>query len=190
MTFSLKKILSVIVSNEAGVLTRVATVFSSRGFNIETMTIGSTQNPELSKIIIVLPDETVSVDQVMKQLNKLVQVLDVQDLSQFSCIERELMLIKLSSSISNRSRILEIVEIFKAEVVDISEDTITIEISGDFIKIYAFEELIKPYKIIEVVRSGLISLSRDFQPQNSYIPNVKLGTEGLEPSRPGLVNRF
>jgi acetolactate synthase-1/3 small subunit len=113
MTFSLKKILSVIVSNEAGVLTRVATVFSSRGFNIETMTIGSTQNPELSKIIIVLPDETVSVDQVMKQLNKLVQVLDVQDLSQFSCIERELMLIKLSSSISNRSRILEIVEIFK-----------------------------------------------------------------------------
>ena len=157
----MKKTLSIKVYNESGVLSRISTVFSSRGFNIESIAVGPTENNSISRIIIVLPGDTQTIEQITKQLNKLIQVIEVKDITMKACVERELMLIKVSSSKINRSEILEIVEIFRSKVVDLSENSITIEVTGDPGKIITIQQLLSKYNIIEIVRTGKISLERE-----------------------------
>lgn len=157
----MKKTLSITVYNQSGVLTRICTVFSSRGFNIESIAVGPTQNSGISRIILVLPGDYQALEQITKQLNKLVQVVEVKDITNIPCVERELMLVKVQSSPVVRSEILEIVKIFRSKVVDISDVSITIEVTGDPGKITAIQELLKNYKIIEIIRSGKISIERE-----------------------------
>jgi acetolactate synthase-1/3 small subunit len=167
----MKKTLSVTVYNESGVLTRISTVFSSRGFNIDSIAVGPTENLGISKIIIVLPGDNQTIEQITKQLNKLIQVIEVKDITIRPCVERELMLLKVSSSSSTRSDILEIVQVFRSKVVDISEKTITIEVTGDPGKIVTIQQLLKPYKIIEIVRTGKISIEREMGINTEYLKN-------------------
>ncbi len=168
----MKKTLSVTVYNESGVLTRISTVFSSRGFNIDSIAVGPTENLGISKIIIVLQGDDQTIEQMTKQLNKLIQVIEVKDITNFPCVERELMLIKVNSSPSTRSEILEIVQVFRSKVVDISDRSITIETTGDPGKIMTIQQLLKPYKIKEIVRTGKISIERELGINTEYLKNV------------------
>jgi len=168
----MKKTLSITVYNESGVLTRISTVFSSRGFNIESIAVGPTENNGISKIIIILPGDNQTIEQITKQLNKLIQVIEVKDITDQPCVERELMLIKVKSSPITRSEILEIVQIFRSKVVDISDNSITIEVTGDPGKITTIQELLRPYKIIEIVRTGKIAIERELGINTEYLKNV------------------
>lgn len=150
--------LSISVYNEPGILTRITRFFSSRGFNIDSIAVGPTENYKVSRIIIVIPGEYQVIEQITKQLNKLVQVIEVKDITTKVCVERELMLIKIKSSSILLSKIWKIAQIFKAEIVDISNFSITLEVTGDSIKIEAIQELLKNYKILEIVRTGKISI--------------------------------
>lgn len=167
----MKKTLSITVYNQSGVLTRISTVFSSRGFNIESIAVGPTGNVGISKIIIVLPGDQQTIEQITKQLKKLIQVIEVKDITTRPCVERELMLIKVKSSLSTRSLILEIVHIFRSKVVDVSEYSMTIEVTGDPGKIITIQELLKPFSILEVVRSGKISMERELGINTEYLKN-------------------
>ena len=167
----MKKTLSITVYNESGVLTRISTVFSSRGFNIESIAVGPTQNSGISKIIIVLPGDYQIIEQITKQLNKLIQVIEVKDITNLPSVERELMLIKVKSTASTRSEILEIVEIFRAKVVDISDISITIEVTGDPGKIITIQQLLNPYTIIEIIRTGKIVIERELGINTEYLKN-------------------
>lgn len=188
----MKKTLSILVSNESGVLTRVATIFSSRGFNIESIAVGPTQKLGISKIIIMLPGNDQTIQQITKQLKKLIQVLEVKDISTKPCVERELMLIKLAVSSTRRSEILEITQIFRSKIVDISDYSLTIEVTGDPGKMIAIQHMLKSYSIVEIVRTGKISLERELGINTELLKTLEndLGKEGLEPSRPIKVNRF
>jgi acetolactate synthase-1/3 small subunit len=168
----MKKTLSITVYNESGVLTRISTVFSSRGFNIDSIAVGPTENIGISKIIIVLPGDSQTIEQITKQLNKLIQVIEVKDITNTACVERELMLIKVLSSPSTRSEILETVQVFRSKVVDISENTITIEVTGDPGKITTIQQLLKPYKIIEIIRTGKISIERELGINTESLKNI------------------
>ena len=168
----MKKTLSIIVYNESGVLTRIATVFSSRGFNIDSIAVGPTENIGFSKIIIVLPGDDQIIEQITKQLNKLIQVVEVKDISNRPCVERELMLLKVESSRATRSEILEIVQIFRSKVVDVSDISITIEVTGDPGKIITIQQLLKPYRIIEIVRTGKISVERELGINTEYLKRI------------------
>jgi len=168
----MKKTLSITVYNESGVLTRVATVFSSRGFNIDSIAVGPTENNGISKIIIVLPGDNSTIEQIAKQLKKLIQVIEVKDITTSPCVERELMLIKLEAPLAIRSQILEMAQIFRSKVVDISENSVTIEITGDPGKIITFQKLLKPYRIIEIVRTGKISVERELGLNSEFLKNI------------------
>ena len=151
----MKKTLSITVYNEPGVLTRISTVFSSRGFNIDSIAVGPTEHNGISKIIMILPGDNQTIEQITKQLNKLIQVVEIKDITTRPCVERELMLVKI------RSEIVNIVDIFRAKIVDISDFSTTIEVTGDPGKITTILNILKPYKIIEIVRTGKISIERE-----------------------------
>ena len=168
----MKKTLSITVYNESGVLTRISTVFSSRGFNIESIAVGPTENLGISKIIIILPGDNQTIEQITKQLNKLIQVIEVKDITNRPCVERELMLLKVSSSSKTRSEILEIVQIFRSKVVDIADNSITIEVTGDPGKITTIQKLLRPYQIIEIVRTGKISVERELGINTESLKNI------------------
>ena len=157
----MKKTLSITVQNEPGVLTRISTVFSSRGFNIDSIAVGPTEQKGISKIILILPGDNQTIEQITKQLNKLVQVIEIKDITTLPCVEREFMLVKVSSSPTVRSEIVNIVDIFRAKIVDISDFSITIEVTGDPGKITTILNILKPYKIVEIVRTGKISVERE-----------------------------
>ena len=168
----MKKTLSITVYNESGVLTRISTVFSSRVFNIESIEVGPTENPDVSRIIIVLPGDDQTIEQITKQLNKLIQVIEIKDISTRACVERELMLIKVQSSSKTRSEILEIVQVFRSKVVDISDISITIEVTGDPGKISTIQQLLQKYRIIEIVRTGKISIERELGINTEFLKNM------------------
>ncbi|NSW91130.1 MAG: acetolactate synthase small subunit [Firmicutes bacterium] len=155
-----KHILSVLVENHAGVLSRVAGLFSRRGFNIDSLAVGITENPEVSRMTIVVDGDEYTVEQVSKQLNKLINVIRVKKLEAQDSVRRELALIKVNASASTRSEIIQIVEIFRAKIVDVSKNTLTIEVSGDEEKVGALEDMLKQFGIKEIVRTGLIALER------------------------------
>jgi len=168
----MKKTLLITVYNESGVLTRISTVFSSRGFNIDSIAVGPTENDGISKIIIVLPGDNQTIEQITKQLNKLIQVIEVKDITTRPCVERELMLVKVLSSAAKRSQILEIVQIFRSKVVDLSDISITIEVTGDPGKILTILQLLRPYQIVEIVRTGKISIERELGINSEFLRSI------------------
>jgi acetolactate synthase-1/3 small subunit len=153
--------LSVLVENRAGVLSRVAAMFSRRGFNIESLAVGTCEEPNMSRITIVVNGDDGVVEQMMKQTNKLIDVIKVSDLTARESVERELALIKVAAETGPaRAEILQIAEIFRAQVVDVGAKTLVLQVAGDTSKIDALEGLLRPYGIKELVRTGKIALLR------------------------------
>ncbi|MDH5763650.1 MAG: acetolactate synthase small subunit [Nitrospinota bacterium] len=158
--------ISVLVSNKFGVLSRISGLFSGRGFNIESLNVAETNDPNVSRMTIVTRGDDKKIEQITKQLNKLVDIIKVIDLTEENYIDREMILIKMNAEAKNREEILRIVEIFRAKVVDVSPSTYTIEITGDEGKLRGIMELLRPLGIKEVVRSGRIALSRGMKSIN------------------------
>ena len=165
----MKHTLSVLVEDESGVLTRIAGLFARRGFNIESLAVGPAEEVGVSRITMVVPSDERTIEQLTKQLYKLVNILKVEDITNLPCIERELMLIKIKTELDERSKILEIATVFRAHVVDLSENSIIIEATGDPGKIGALEQLLSKYAIQEIARTGKISLVRGSQISTNYI---------------------
>ncbi|MFZ3171791.1 MAG: acetolactate synthase small subunit [Carboxydocellales bacterium] len=153
--------LAVLVENNPGVLTRVAGLFSRRGYNIDSLAVGRTENPRQSRMTIVVEGDDLVIEQVTKQLHKLIDVLKINDITSEQYVDRELMLIKVNSvDQSFRAEIMQIVDIFRARVVDIGRKSLTIEATGDEGKINALEQSLRPFGIREVVRTGKIAMLR------------------------------
>jgi acetolactate synthase-1/3 small subunit len=165
----MKHTLSVLVEDESGVLTRIAGLFARRGFNIDSLAVGPAEAVGISRITMVVPSDERTIEQLTKQLYKLVNILRVEDITNLPCIERELMLIKIKTQLSERSEILEIAQIFRAHVVDLSEDTIIIEVTGDPGKTAAIEQLLSKFTIQEIARTGKISLIRGSKISTNYL---------------------
>lgn len=155
--------ISVLVSNEFGVLSRISGLFSGRGFNIESLSVAETLDPEISRMTIVTSGDDKVLEQINKQLNKLVNVIKVYDFTNEEHIERELALIKVNLTAESRAEIISIVDIFRAKVVDVSPRTYTIEITGDEEKIRAMTELLRPFGIKEIVRTGRVAMARSLK---------------------------
>lgn len=157
---TMKHTISALVENKPGVLARIASLFSARGFNIDSLAVGETEDPTMSRMTIVVRGDERILEQIEKQLNKLIDVIKVQELSQFDHVERDLVLIKVKATKATKSEILQIVNIFRANIVDVSPETLMVEATGDEEKIKALIELLKPYGIIEMARTGVIALTR------------------------------
>jgi acetolactate synthase-1/3 small subunit len=153
-------IISVLVENKAGVLAKVAGLFSRRGFNIESLAVGPTDDESISRITIVVKAENHSIEQIIKQLYKLINVIKIQELDQGNIVERELVLIKVNAGSQARPDILEIVNIFRANIVDVGKKSLLIEITGNSRKVRALDELLRPFGILELVRTGKIACNR------------------------------
>jgi|SRR5215468_3512157 len=155
-----KHTLSVLVENKPGVLARVAQMFSRRGFNIDSLAVGETENPEVSRITIVVNADESPLEQVTKQLNKLVNVLKIVELEPTASVQRELLLVKVRADRPLRSQVLETVSLFRARVVDVAPDTLTIEATGTSDKLDALLRDLEPYGIKEMVQSGQVAIGR------------------------------
>ena len=155
-----RHIISVLVANKPGVLTRVAGLFSARGFNIDSLAVGETERHDCSRITIVVEGNDETLEQVRKQLEKLIDVAKVSDLSTVEHVERDLALVRVHSPISKRNEVLELVDIFRAKVVDVGRTDLVIELSSSEAKIEAFLDLVRPYGIREMARTGRIALPR------------------------------
>ncbi|HET9073900.1 MAG TPA: acetolactate synthase small subunit [Solirubrobacteraceae bacterium] len=155
-----KHILALTVENKPGVLTRITGLFARRGFNINTLAVGPTDDPALSRITITLDGALHPIDQVTKQLHKLVNVLKIRDLEPAETLARELALFKVAADGATRAEVMQIVEIFRAKIVDLAKRSVVIEVTGTHDKIEAFEQLIRPFGLIEMVRTGEIAVAR------------------------------
>ncbi len=156
----MRHIITALVENHFGVLARVSGLFSARGFNIDSLAVGETHDPSISRMTIVAAGDDRIIEQVIKQLNKLIDVIKVIDITEESHVERELMMLKVSHSKTNRAEIVQLVEIFKARIVDFGSKAMTIEIVGNAEKIIAFMEIMRPFGIKETARTGRIALTR------------------------------
>jgi acetolactate synthase I/III small subunit len=152
--------LSVLVENKPGVLARVSGLFSRRGFNIESLAVGPTEHPEISRITILVSAEGNALEQITKQLNKLINVLKIVELEPSQAVQRELLLVKVRADEGNRSAVLDIVELFNAKVVDVSPEALTVEVVGPPAKLEAVLKMMEPYGIREMVQSGMVALGR------------------------------
>lgn len=153
--------LSVLVENKAGVLSRVTGLFSRRGFNIESLAVGPCEEPGMSRITIVVIGDDAQVEQVMKQLNKLIDVIKVSDLSDNERVERELALIKVTAEVgTTRAEIMQLAEIFRAQIVDVSPKSLILQVIGDTEKLDALEKLLRQYGVKEFVRTGTVGILR------------------------------
>lgn len=152
--------LAVLVENKFGVLSRVAGLFSRRGYNIDSLAVGITENPNISRMTIVVRGDEHVLEQVIKQLNKLIDVIRVMDLGAEESVDRELALIKVNADKDNRAEIIQIVDIFRARIIDVAAHSLIIEVTGDEGKIEAIENLLKPFGIMEMARTGKIALKR------------------------------
>ncbi len=155
-----KHTLSVLVENKPGVLARIAGLFSRRGYNIDSLAVGPTEHPEISRMTVVVDLEDSPLEQVTKQLNKLIEVLKVVELDAAASVQRELLLVKVRADLASRSHVLETVQLFRAKVVDVASDTLTIEVTGNRDKLAAFLEVIGPFGVKELVQSGMVAVGR------------------------------
>lgn len=155
-----KKVLSVLVDNTSGVLNRVAGLFSRRGYNIDSLTVGETENPKYSRMTIVVTGDDDILEQIVKQITKLEDVRRVDVLEPSDSVTRELILVKLRQSLHRDSKVISITEIFRANIVDVARDSLMIEITGSQSKLKAFLSLVEDYEILELVRTGITGLAR------------------------------
>jgi acetolactate synthase-1/3 small subunit len=152
--------LSVLVENKPGVLARVASLFSRRGFNIESLAVGPTEVPEISRMTIVVTVDELPLEQVTKQLNKLINVIKIVELEPESAVQRELLLVKVKADLDTRSHVLETVQLFRAKVVDVASDAVTIEATGSADKLSALLRVLEPFGVKELVQSGMVAIGR------------------------------
>ncbi|KUK30646.1 MAG: Acetolactate synthase, small subunit [Methanosarcinales archeaon 56_1174] len=157
---NMKHTLAVLVENKSGVLARVAGLFARRGYNIDSLAVGVTENPEISRMTIVVRGDDRVLEQVSKQLNKLIDVIKVSDLPSEESVERELALFKVAADASTRPAIMQLVDVFRANIIDVSKRSLIIEITGDEEKINAMESLLRDFGILEMCRTGRIAMSR------------------------------
>jgi acetolactate synthase-1/3 small subunit len=155
-----KHVLSILVENKPGVLTRIAGLFARRGFNIDTLAVGPTDDPDISRVTLTVDGAKHPIDQVTKQLHKLVNVLKIRDLEPEESVARELALFKVSCDGAARVEVMQIAEIFRGNVVDVGRRSLVVEVTGTDDKIEAFEQLVRPFGLIEMVRTGEIAISR------------------------------
>jgi acetolactate synthase-1/3 small subunit len=155
-----KHTLSILVENKPGVLTRIASLFARRGFNIDTLTVGPTDDEHISRVTLTLDGAMHPIDQVTKQLHKLVNVLKIRDLEPADTVARELALFKVAADGAQRAEIMQVCEIFRGKVVDVTRRSIIVEVTGTTDKVDAFEELVRPFGLIEMMRTGEIAISR------------------------------
>lgn len=156
-----KKVLSVLVNNTSGVLNRVAGLFSRRAFNIDSLTVGETENPKYSRMTIVVTGDDDIIEQIIKQVSKLEDVIRVDVLERGNSVTRELILVKVKTEPEQRQQVIAITDIFRANIVNVAKDSLMIEITGDTSKLEAFLNLLENYEILELVRTGITGLSRD-----------------------------
>ena len=156
----MKHTLSVLVEDQSGALSRISGLFARRSFNIDSLAVGPAEAPGISRLTMVVEGDDRALQQMSKQLDKLVNVLNVIDLTTLPAVERELMLLKVSASDKTRAGILDLVQVFRAKVVDVSYDALTLEVVGDPGKLVALEKLLKPYGILEIARTGKVALER------------------------------
>ncbi len=169
----MKHTISVLVEDEAGVLTRIAGLFARRGFNIDSLAVGSAEQLGVSRITMVVPGDDQVIEQLIKQLYKLISVLKVQDISDQPSVERELMLIKVNAPAANRAEVIEITQIFRARIVDLSEEAVTIEVVGDPGKIVAIIQMLTKFGIREIARTGKIALVRESKVNTEYLKSLE-----------------
>ncbi len=155
-----KHILSILVENKPGVLTRIAGLFARRGFNIDTLAVGPTDDERFSRMTLTLDGAKHSIDQVTKQLHKLVNVLKIRDLEPGETLARELALFKVSADGTARAEVMQICDIFRAKVVDVNRRSLVVEVTGTYDKLDAFERLVRPFGLVEMARTGEIAISR------------------------------
>lgn len=156
----MKHTLSVLVENKPGVLARVAGLFARRGYNIDSLAVGVTEKPEVSRMTVVVDVEEHSLEQVYKQLNKLINVIKVVDLPDENSVQRELVLVKVKADAKKRAEVIEIAEIFRGKIVDVGKGTVSVEVTGPASKLRALEDLLRPYGLSELVRTGTIAMPR------------------------------
>ena len=154
--------ISLLVENKFGVQARIANLFSGKGYNMDSICVGETENPELSRMTIVTHGDDMVIEQIIKQLNRLINVIKVIDLTLEEHINRELALIKISCTASSRSSIIQIADIFQAKIVDISPKTLTIEVTGGSKKVQACTSMLQPFGIKEIARTGIVALKREY----------------------------
>ena len=155
-----KHTLSVLVENKPGVLARIAGLFSRRGYYIDSLAVGPTEHPEISRMTVVVDLEDSPLEQVTKQLNKLIEVLKVVELEATASVQRELLLVKVRADLASRSHVLETVQLFRAKVVDVAPDAVTIEVTGNAAKLADFRRVLEPFGIRELVQSGMVAIGR------------------------------
>ena len=156
----MKHTVSVLVANQSGVLARIASLFSRRGFNIESLSVGQTEKEDVSRITLVVAGDDKDLEQLTKQLNKQVVVYKVSNISNDPTVSRSMAFIKVKANYETRSEIIQIVDVFRGEIVDVANDSVMVEVTGDEGKINAMEELLEPYGIVELVRTGKIAMTR------------------------------
>src|ERR671937_84855 len=155
-----KHVLSILVENKPGVLTRIAGLFARRGFNIDTLTVGPTDDDHLSRVTLTVDGALHPIDQVTKQLHKLVNVLKIRDLEPTDTVARELALFKLAADGGQRSEVMQICEIFRGKVVDVARRSIIVKVTGTTDKVEAFERMVRPFGLVEMMRTGEIAITR------------------------------
>ncbi|MBK5111401.1 MAG: acetolactate synthase small subunit [Thermoleophilia bacterium] len=155
-----KHLLSILVENRPGVLARVAGLFSRRGFNIDTLAVGPTDDPNTSRITLTIDGAVHPIDQVTKQLHKLINVLKIRDMEPEETVAREMALFKVSAAVENRAEVVQFAEIFRAKIVDVSRKALIVEVTGSHDKIEAFESMLRPHGLLEMVRTGEVALAR------------------------------
>ena len=155
-----KHIISLTVENKPGVLARIAGLFSRRGFNIDTLAVGPTEDPDISRLTLTLDGAVHPIDQVTKQLHKLVNVIKIRDMEPGATTTREMALFRVNATVESRAEIMQFAEIFRAKIVDVSRRSLTIEVTGSAEKIEAFERMIRPHGLIEMVRTGEVAIAR------------------------------
>ena len=155
-----KHTLSVLVEDKPGVLARIAGLFSRRGFNIDTLAVGPTDDPSVSRITLTLDGAVHPIDQVTKQLHKLINVLKIRDMEPEETIAREMALFKVSADGSNRAELMQLADIFRGRIIDVSNRTVTVELTGTADKIEGFENMVRPFGLVEMVRTGEIAIAR------------------------------
>jgi acetolactate synthase I/III small subunit len=155
-----KHVLSLMVENKPGVLARIAGLFSRRGFNIDTLAVGPTDDPEISRITLTLDGAVHPIDQVTKQLHKLVNVIKIRDMEPNQTVAREMAMFRVQAPVESRAEIMHFAEIFRAKIVDVSRRTLTIEVTGSNDKIDAFERMVRPHGLIEMARTGEVAIAR------------------------------
>lgn len=156
----MRHIISILVENKFGVLARIAGMFSGRGFNIETLNVGPMMDTKFSRITATIIGDSEALDQAIKQVNKLINVLEVTEFSNGQATERELVMLKVSASAGQRSEVMQVCDIFRAKIIDVAPESVNIEMTGNANKVTAFLNLIEPYGIVEMARTGNLALKR------------------------------